>query len=182
MITPFQMPVYPDGVSVSPTAAPDISGRPHPRFSLWFLVLLAVGTLIWMAHEDFLEEKDGETVLAPWRKGKMLKELEDMEYGEQYALMAEWPGYYPCYHCRNTKEIFLNIGDVWKYGVTSKDEKGRYKGRLPAEGLYYVIEFDGLLQECYRREKLQIYNYALLPENLRRADRLIRPPGNKQDN
>jgi hypothetical protein len=30
-------------------------------------------------------------------------------------------------------------------------------------------------------EKIKIYNYALLPENLRRAVPLIRPPGNKID-
>lgn len=183
MKTPFQTPAYPTEVSDYPSpAADDMPGRPGPRFSLWFLALLAFGTLVWMAHEDFLEEQDGQTVLAPWRKAKMWKELEDMEYGEQYVLLARAPGYYPCYPCKESKQIYLNEGEVWKYGVTSRNERGRYPGGLPVKGLFYFIEFTGLLQECYRLEKIKIYDYALRPENLARTERLIRPPRNKQDN
>lgn len=135
-----------------------------------------------MANEDFLYEKDGEPILAPWRKAKLERELEEMEFGEQYALKATKAGLYPCFNCPGTTEIYLTYGEVWKYGVTSKGEIGRYRNSLRTQGLFYYTEFEGLLRDCYKREKIQIYNYALLPENLKREHRLIRPPGNKQDN
>jgi len=65
--------------------------------------------------------------------------------------------------------------------VTSKKKKGRYHKELPHPGLAYNIEFEGLLHECLKKEKIKIYSYAVLPENLRRPRPLKRPPGNKID-
>ena len=74
------------------------------------------------------------------------------------------------------------IGEAWRYGVTTQSQEGRYPMGLPVEGLTYRILYRGTLQECLKQEKLYIYNYALLPENLKRKPPLIRPPGNKRDN
>ena len=182
MQTLFQTQGYLEKVEPDISGAPIQKKRQNPKFFLFLLGLLGMGVVIYMANEDFLVERDGKPDLAPWRKAKLMKELEDMEEGEQYVLKAVIPGLYPCYHCKNSDKIFLNKGDVWKYGVTSKGEKGRYKGHLPVKGLFYYVQYEGLLQVCYKKEKIQIYNYALLPENLIRKKRLIRPPGNKQDN
>ena len=97
-------------------------------------------------------------------------------------LLAAKAGRYPCFSCTGKSSIFLHQGQVWKYGVTRKGERGRYGNWHVDQGLLYFIEYTGPLQECLRQEKLKIYNYALLPENLARTPPLIRPPGNKQDN
>lgn len=38
------------------------------------------------------------------------------------------------------------------------------------------------IEEGDRVDVHEIFNYALLPENIRRPEHLIRPPGNKRDN
>lgn len=90
------------------------------------LVLAALTLLILMGQKDFIVWKDGKPELVPWRKAKLEKELEEIDNAEQYALIAQIDGYYPCYNCGQEKEIFLKRGEVWKYGYTRKGEKGRY--------------------------------------------------------
>ncbi|MEM6700664.1 MAG: hypothetical protein AAF599_19825 [Bacteroidota bacterium] len=77
--------------------------------------------------------------------------------------------------------IFLNTGEVWKYGYTLK--KNRYLNSfLEGARLEYDPQFAGSIKECRKEEKRKIYFYPLLAENLARSLRLPRPPGNKQDN
>jgi len=45
----------------------------------------------------------------------------------------------------------------------------------------YQTQFVGNIFECKKQELLKIYNYPVLPENLKRKIPLIRPPGNKID-
>jgi hypothetical protein len=120
--------------------------------------------------------------LSPERKAKLNRELEELENAEQYVLRANQSAWYPCYSCPTKNRIFLLKDEVWKYGVTRKGEKGRYGRWHIGQGLYYLVQYQGPLQECLRQEKIKIYHYALLPENLKREQQLIRPPGNKQDN
>ncbi|MEM9887132.1 MAG: hypothetical protein AAF849_14660 [Bacteroidota bacterium] len=112
----------------------------------------------------------------------MDKELEELEEdAEQYALRAKASGDYPCLNCANSATIFLNAGEIWKYGYTLK--KNRYsEQRLKKLKLYYDRQFEGSPRECLKEEKRKIFRYPLLPENLVRSSRLPRPPGNKQDN
>jgi hypothetical protein len=66
--------------------------------------------------------------------------------------------------------------------VTRIGEFRRYTtGEIP-DGLQYLTEFIGDYAQCLKLEKIKIYSYALLPENLSRNNPLIRPPGNKVDN
>ncbi len=148
-----------------------------------FLVfLIALGGLsIWMSNKDFLIWKGDEPEIAPWRKEKLEKELKELNEAEQYALVVSVSGVFPCYSCVDRNEIFLNTGEVWKYGVTRKGQAGRYKSGLPFLGLSYSVQFEGNLQACFKEEKLKIYQYPLLKENLKRNKPLIRPPGNKRD-
>ena len=113
--------------------------------------------------------------------GALERELAKIEQAEQYVLKAGVAGHYPCYGCLGKTDIWLNLNEVWKYGVTTSTQKERYRMGLPHPGLLYEVEYQGPLPECLRLEKIKIYNYALLPENLRRAVPLIRPPGNKID-
>ncbi len=154
---------------------------------LFLLLMLGIGAMAyWLfmdagGKQNFIIIKDGEPELAPWRKEKLRKELEDLEDAEQYVLIAGLSDWYPCYNCNDNKFIFLQAGEVWKYGVTVKGEKQRYRSGLPAKELVYLMQFRGPLHECLKKEKIKIYNYAILPENLKRTNPLIRPPGNKVD-
>lgn len=179
---PFLNFVSPDKNPVKRSAQKQTEYQyPFFRFGFMFFLLLIVGTTIYLSLPDFLVDKEGEPELAPWRKEKLLRELDDLDNAEQYVLKAGVPGLYPCYICKGSKEIFLNLNEIWRYGVTTKGQRGRYPDGLPHPGLVYLIQFQGKLQACLAEEKIKIYEYALLPENLKRTDRLIRPPGNKVD-
>ncbi|MGB0930616.1 MAG: hypothetical protein ACPGVB_07565 [Chitinophagales bacterium] len=124
---------------------------------------------------------DGTYELTDKRKGKLLNELADLEEAEQYALRAIRGGMYPCFSCLFSDSIFLYSGEIWKYGITTKGQNRRYGRFLINMGLQYEIQYKGLLHDCLKEEKRKIYNYPLLPENLKRINKLGRPPGNKQD-
>lgn len=145
------------------------------------LVICVIFTII--ASKEFIRyNEDGEAELSPERKEKLARELDELEEAEQYVLLARFDKMYPCFNCKEKSSIFLTKGLVWKYGVTIKREKGRYGNKLFQEGFIYLVQYKGLLHQCFQKEKLKIYNYAILPENLIRPIPLIRPPGNKQDN
>ena len=130
-------------------------------------------------------------VLPVERTHKMTKEIErirtktdDEKLCVQYALVAVKDGFYPCYKCK-TARIFLKRGEVWKYGKTCIGKDKRYSD-LDERNLTFIREFKGTEKQCLIIEKQKIYNYAILPENLKRAKEkgtapLLRPPGNKID-
>jgi len=134
-----------------------------------------------MSSKDFIIWKGDQPEVASWRKEKLQRELEEIDNAEQYALVVRIPGTFPCYSCVDQSEIFLNEGEVWRYGVTKKGKAGRYRSGLPFIELTYSVQFEGPLHECLKQEKIKIYSYAVLPENLKRENPLIRPPGNKRD-
>lgn len=148
------------------------------------IVGFALVALLFAAYKgrDFLRvNKDGEVVLSAERLDKLQRELDDIDDAVQYSLRATKAGYYPCLNCIDSSLVYLDIGEIWKYGVTSKGELIRYGKALAGDNLYYHIEFTGDYAACLKQEKSKIYNYALLPENLKRMKPLIRPPGNKID-
>ncbi|MEM0993013.1 MAG: hypothetical protein AAF847_12890 [Bacteroidota bacterium] len=131
---------------------------------------------------DFLEEdQDGNIRISEERQAKMERELEEYENAEQYVLRAGRDAFYPCLSDKARKRIFLFKGEVWKYGVTTKKQEGRYARGLPAENLVYLVQFRGNIHECLVEEKRKIYQYSVLPENLKRTTPLLRPPGNQRD-
>ena len=160
------------------------SPAPKPRRGLWWLVVLAIA-VVYAAFNvedfDFLIEKDGQYELAPKRNAKLQKELGEIDNAEQYVIIATKAGFYPCYNCGKLTSIFLNVGEVWKYGVTRIGQERRYGKLEILPGLTYLKQYSGDYGTCLKLEKIKIYNYALLPENLNRSTPLIRPPGNKVD-
>ena len=160
------------------------SPTPKPRRGLWWLVVLGIA-VIYAAFNvedfDFLIEKDGGYDLSPQRKEKLQKELGEYDEAEQYVIFAAEAGYYPCYNCGKQTLIYLNVGEVWKYGSTRIGKNRRYGNVGIPLGLTYLTEYVGDYTICQKLEKIKIYNYALLPENLKRSTPLIRPPGNKVD-
>ncbi len=115
-------------------------------------------------------------------KGILTKELLDKTC-VQYALVATFDDYYPCY---NTGQmIYLKSGDVWKYGKTCIGADKRYSD-LAERRLIFIPEFRGNEMTCLLIEKIKIYNYVVHSENLKRAKEtktlpLLRPPGNRID-
>jgi len=150
----------------------------------WLFPMAALALILIAAslYPDFLDPDKEEPALSPQRQEKLQRELDELENAEQYVLRAARDNWYPCYHCTGKNRIFLLKDEVWKYGVTRKGEKRRYGTWHTEQGLYYLVQYQGTLQECLRQEKVKIYNYALLPENLKREQPLKRPPGNKRDN
>ncbi len=71
--------------------------------SIVFLVVLAA--LKW---SDVVEWVNGEWRLTPQREAERDKQMKNVEDAEQYALIANMPGYYECMHCPS-KRAFLNF-------------------------------------------------------------------------
>ena len=93
---------------------------------------------------------------------------------EQYALKALEDGFYPVMK-RGFKEpqagIWLDAGNVWKYGTT-KNPATRYSQTfLDDWGLFYEKQASGTLQQALSAEKGNIVNF------LNQTGKL--PPGNK---
>jgi hypothetical protein len=123
-------------------------------------------------------------LLAPERAEKLKNLFKKIdEEAEQYALIAAESKVYPCFSCSDKDTIFLNAGETWKFGVSINGVKGRYTDKfLKDNNLLYEVQFVGNMAECYKIEKVKIFTYPFLPENVRRKFRkLLRPPGNKND-
>ncbi|MBL7803094.1 MAG: hypothetical protein JNL02_05125, partial [Saprospiraceae bacterium] len=108
------------------------------------------------------------------------KKFNELEEAEQYALVATKEQWYPCLHSGHSL-YFLHVGEVWKYGVTTKGERGRYQDQFILDNsVSFIVQYAGTITECLQEEQTKLFYYPLLPENLARPekDRLIRPPYN----
>ena len=153
---------------------PPISGRP--------LIIMAIAVLIAIALSTRLEsgKSDASGQLNPKEEAKLQKRLKEIDDSEQYALVAKMDGWYPCLHS-GKGACYLLAGEVWKYGVTSKGEFGRYSSMfISRNNVSYFIQFKGNMAECLKQEQIKLFNYPYLPENLARPpeERLPRPPYN----
>lgn len=185
---------YPEtrpGLKIEFKKKPEPPKKPIPGLFVALLVL-GIGTL-WGYHIYLSEKKsplhvvideEGNEALSPERNAKLKKELDELDNAEQYALIADLNGYYPCFTCPDgSTTIYLYKGEVWKYGTTRKGEQKRYPGKsYGAPNLSFIVQFQGNYVECLKLEKIKIYNYPLLPEAKKRTIRLFRPPGNLNDN
>lgn len=146
------------------------------------LVILAVSILaIALFPKIFVEEEYGSSKLHPKEEERLQRRLKEIDDSEQYALIAEVDGWYPCLH-RGRTIFYLKAGEVWKYGVTSKGQLGRYKTDfLIRNNVSYFTQFKGTFSECLKQEQIKLFNYPYLPENLARpkAEQLPRPPFNQ---
>ena len=147
-----------------------------PRFLVVGLLLLS-GTLI--LRVAFSSEGEAPK-LNPKDEARLAKKLREIDDAEQYALVAKSDGWYPCQN-NGFQTYFLKTGEVWKYGVTTKGQLGRYKGAyLYNNKVIYLIQFRGNIAECLKMEQINLFMYPFLPENLARPLelQLPRPPYN----
>jgi RHS repeat-associated protein len=95
-------------------------------------------------------------------------------WGEQYTLRARTSGLYPRLEWGKgqTGLKFLNKGDIWKIGTTTKGQ-GRYTGPFYSDtgpGLLYLSEFEGPMSQVLFVEKMKLLNYI--------NQNKVLPPGN----
>ena len=154
--------------------------QPGTSKSTYLLLVCSVLLTIALIRNLALEKSGSEPKLSPKEEDKLQKRLKEIDKSEQYALIAMQDGWYPCLHSGRTT-CYLKKGEVWKYGVTSKGETGRYKPPfLIKNRVFYFIQFTGTFSECLKQEQIRLFHYPYMPENLARppAERLPRPPYN----
>lgn len=140
---------------------------------LLLLMAASIGWLVFMSDEE-------QPRPAPQEIARLNKRLREIDESEQYALIASVNGWYACLH-KGRPAVHLLAGEVWKYGVTSKGEFGRYTASfLLKNKVSYIVQFRGNFADCLKQEQIKLFAYPWLPENLARlpADRLPRPPYN----
>ncbi len=119
---------------------------------------------------------------------------------KQYVLKVKISGMYPVLQTTyggrpEIKDwIWLNVGEVWRYGATAFDEATRYpngiffkskdkKTILTNKRLEYIIQFNGTMTEVLIEEQIKIFSYSLLLECIARVkaggELLLKSPGNK---
>ena len=101
-------------------------------------LFLIVCALKW---RDVIEYFDGEPRLSSKHQQQLQRKLNELDAAEQYALIATKEQWYPCLHSGHAL-YYLHVGEVWKYGVTTKGERGRYTGQfLLDNSVAYVIQY-----------------------------------------
>lgn len=164
-----------------PGVSPEPPRKGSKAILLFFLMLTILGFYAHWEGVDFIVvDADGNVQLSPQRQKELNERVKRVKKASQYVLRAANDGYFPCYNCGQDSVIFLRKGEVWKYGVTFTDRRYR-NAWLDRMNLLYQVEYVGTVEDCLIQEANKIYNYATLPENLKRAKPLIRPPGNKVD-
>ncbi len=88
---------------------------------------------------------------------------------ETYALVANSDGYYP--NVKTGGQVYLQKGNVWKYGQTSDPEHRYTAAYMTDYNLRMQDVFYGTKEECLIVEKIKIYGYYIENGCL--------PPGNK---
>jgi RHS repeat-associated protein len=117
---------------------------------------------------------------ATWLIDKYTNEIADLleklggPQGVQYALKATTPGKYPIMSfgsSTSTGEMYLNAGDVWKYGETINPTTRYSETFKNGVGVYQEDQFWGNQIQIKVAEKTRIYSYFVTHGFL--------PPGNK---
>ncbi len=174
---------------------PKIGIAKFRKLFLFLIFVIAAITSYVVIHEDGTLELP-EVRVIKYKKAvkRTVKRKHKKVNCEQYVLTALYSGWYPLLRWGEAiaqDSIWLNEGEVWKYGITCVGELRRYtnhiyyndsKYKLTQKDLFFETQFKGTEKECKIEEKRKIYNYPLLPECMAREKKLARPPGHKNDN
>jgi len=180
VISPRMPQSFPVEIPYTPVKKP-VSRR---FYYLIFFALVVIATVAATGLEWWREKKYNDNVDKIWRE-------HHLPVCEQYALKARKSGWYPCFNCNGKETIYLNAGEVWRYGMTGEGGKdARYPSKvyfnqnsikMTDKLLLYETQFRGTKEQCLIEEQRKIFSYPLLPECQLRNFKLDRPPGNKQD-
>jgi hypothetical protein len=99
--------------------------------------------------------------------------------GYQYALTANTSGYYPIMtlgSAKPTGTMYLNAGDVWKYGETTSLSRYQetYLRSIGVGGVKEVKQFMGNQMQIKIQEKIMIYNYFFTHGQLPAGNKIFR--------
>ena len=152
------------------------------RPSVWPLLTVAACIIIVsvLIVETVYVKEEPSPELSPKEKARLEQKMKEIDDAEQYALLAAKDGLYTCLHS-GRETCYLRKGEVFKYGVTTKTEFGRYNTSfMMKHNVIYVVQFKGNVAECLIQEQIKLFNYPYLPENLARLpeNQLPRPPFN----
>ena len=150
---------------------PLLDFKKNPKFVKFIIIFAITLGIIWLISK--LPQKEPE--LLPARKikrdsaiARVYRRNQKKENCEQYALLAIHSGWYPVLYrgvAIANDSIWLNAGEVWKYGKTCIGELKRYPGQiyyydgkylLDREDLRYIKQFIGNEAECLIEEKMKI--------------------------
>lgn len=159
------------------------NNRPKPI--IWFLLVLGCLIVYSVYNSQGYEEvvttdSEGNPVLTPDRQAEIARrQNKNIEEAEQYVLIAIAPGYRECYLCPGGK-VWLEAGEIAKIGI-STNSKNRYSIEYyEHHGVFYQMEYRGDLTTAKNREIGRLGSYPLLPENLKRKNKLLYPPLNSK--
>ena len=142
---------------------PLLDFKKNHKFVKIIIIFAVVVGVIWLILK--LPQKD--PTLAPERVEKrdsaisrVIKRKHKKENCEQYVLKTTHADWYPVLHrgiAIAIDSIWLNKGEIWKYGITCNSELKRYpnrtyyfdgKNKLTNIDLIYIVQLYGTKKEC----------------------------------
>ena len=121
--------------------------KPAPKSYGKFVFMALFGILLVILVGMIVYDHEGNPDIPPDRKQKLDTALKKLDNAEQYALLAQRNGMYVCPSCKNRDSIFLFVGEVWKYGVSTNGLK-RYSAKfLDSNNLRYFMQINANLLE-----------------------------------
>ena len=125
-----------------------------------------IGATAKFAYDNqYLIEKQAQEI-AQWTKKNL-----SLKQGFVYELRATQTGYYPDYHGGN---IYLERGDVWKYGETTKGESRYSRNFYNTTSLKMFPIYYGNTIDIKIQEKIMIYGYYFQHGRLPAGNRIFR--------
>lgn len=142
--------------------APPLEPERKPRNYRWLLLLLfiAISAILYLAKEptetqhwetvDFIEKgADGEPQVPQKDLEKLKRDLDKMNNGVLYSLRAGKAGYYACYNCGDQDSIYLQVGEIWKYGVTYQGEKEDIHWVLKMRDWFFIQNLEEIMEYAF---------------------------------
>lgn len=155
----------------------------------WFVFLcifIGIGIFAGLAKdivEEYFRRFEKQPGLDPKEladvKDEVVRRAEKHESWIVYKLVAISPGLRPCIRCTGgVTTTILHPGEVWKYGITTAQDR-RYESRLYQNLDLRMVEVAaGDYTKCRALELTMISAYKFLPESKKPFGHLARPPGN----
>lgn len=176
---------------------PSGQGRRRPPFQFLLIFILSILLLLIAKREVQMARKyvegtegyvyldeDGNPQVIPEVYERLEKQKKKRETCVQYVAVAIDDGYRACYTCPDGKKtIFLEKGEVWKYGETCDLESRKNDPEYRINRVELLDQNYGSKHYCFKVQLDSIYLYKKHHENLMRLKNtgiwLKRPPGNK---
>lgn len=171
---------------VKPTDPPRKKKILKPSWRQFLLPITIIVTILYFGLPPFLDlDEKGNYVLSKDRLKDYFLKPQKSESVEVYQLVALEDGFYPCLNCSGMQTIYLEAGQIWKYGI-SRNGKNRYPQEFYITNkLQYIRLMTTDILNAEQMERQLIIAYPLLPECQKRMKLkqifLKRPPGNAKD-